>query len=140
MGVPEHLKHVTSALPQDTFVGQSNFRLISAPKAMRRDRSSQTTHFPASPSQTLPNLKRHDVFKDTSAHLISGWQSLVSGRRRRLRRNPTRLFVSDSRSRPAHRFWRRSETGVVSIGALQTDMWTGGQTEVSVPERSRIIL
>ena len=58
--------------------------------------------------------------KQTPRHLISGRQSLVSGRRRRSRRNPTRPFVSDSRSRPARRVSRQSETGVVSIGALQT--------------------
>ena len=59
--------------------------------------------------------------KQTSAHLISGRQSLVSGRRRQSRQNSTRPFVSDLRSRPAHRVSRRFETDVVSIGALQTD-------------------
>ena len=62
--------------------------------------------------------------KQTPAHLISFRQSLRSGRRRQSGRNPTRPFVSDGRTRPGRPFSRRSETGVVSIGALQTDRYS----------------
>ena len=69
--------------------------------------------------------------KQTLAHLISGRQSFVSGRRMQSGRNPTRPFVSDGRTRPGRRVSRPSETGVVSVTDTltspprQTEAWVG---------------
>ena len=61
-------------------------------------------------------------------HVITELSTFIGRRWSHSGRNPTRPFVSESRSRPARRVSRRSETGVVSIGALHThihvDRWT----------------
>ena len=74
---------------------------------------------------------------DHARFYCSTW---IRSHRRQCRRNPTRLFASDGETRADRRVSRRSETAVVSIGALQTsnhpdrrptiqtDVWFVGHT------------